>query len=477
MHLAWFTPLPPVRSGISAYCVDLLPHLAADHTIDVYVDVDRGREPSREEAQLGGIDSVSISSAHDFLWRHDRNPYELIVYQMGNATCHDYMWPYVVRFPGLVVLHDGQLHHSRARRLLHIGRPDQYRAEFRYSHPDAPPDAAEYAVAGHPGAHYYFYPMLRPIMDRARMVAVHNGRLADDLRADHPETPIEIVTMGVPDPGRPRHADVRRRHGIPDSALLVVAFGMVTPEKRITSVLQAMRATTSIVPDVHLMLVGQGVTHLDALTEARHFGVEERVTVTGFVDEDAVGDYLEAADVCLCLRWPSSRETSASWVRCLAAGKATVVTDLADMVDTPTIEPLGWQGLHVAITADGPEPEARSPKPAAQNPKPEARSPEPVAVSITPRDEVHSLMRAIVRLAEDRPLIERLGRAGRAYWAEHHRLDQMVADYRRLLDQCASQGSVATARPATDLPAHFTSDGTAATRQIAAAFDLDVDFL
>ncbi len=469
MQIAWFTPLPPTRSGISAYCVDLLPHLAPDHTIDVYVDVGRDAEPTPAEAGLGGLDSLSISSAHDFLWRHARTPYELIVYQMGNATCHDYMWPYVVRHPGLVVLHDGQLHHSRARRLLHLGRPDHYRAEFQYSHPDAPPQAAEYAIAGHPGAHYYFYPMLRPIMERARLIGVHNSRLADDLRSDYPDTPVEVVTMGVPDhsagrkPGAPYEEPtaVRRRHGIPDAALLLVAFGMVTPEKRITSVMHAMRATASIVPDVHLILVGQGVSHLDALEEARGFGVEERVIVTGFVKDDEIGDYLGAADVCLCLRWPSARETSASWLRCLAAGKATIVTDLADMVDTPTIEPLSWQVLRVP--SDGPEPEAGSP--------------EPVAIAVSPRDEVHSLMRAFVRLAHDRPLVDRLGRSARAYWADHYRLDRMVEDYRRLLDQVSKQAVGTPAKSAAGLPAHFTADGGAWTREIASAFDLDVDFL
>ena len=35
MRLAWFTPLPPQRSGISAYSAELLPLLAPKHAIDV----------------------------------------------------------------------------------------------------------------------------------------------------------------------------------------------------------------------------------------------------------------------------------------------------------------------------------------------------------------------------------------------------------------------------------------------------------
>ena len=64
-------------------------------------------------------------------------------------------------------------------------------------------------------------------------------------------------------------------------------------------------------------------------------GVADRVRVTGWVDDAAVGGYLAAADACLCLRWPTAEETSASWLRCLAAGRATVISDLAHLVDVP----------------------------------------------------------------------------------------------------------------------------------------------
>jgi len=38
-RLAWFSPLPPVRSGIARYCSDLLPGLAAgEYDIDLFVD-------------------------------------------------------------------------------------------------------------------------------------------------------------------------------------------------------------------------------------------------------------------------------------------------------------------------------------------------------------------------------------------------------------------------------------------------------
>src|SRR5262245_7305334 len=105
-NVAWFTPLPPLTSGVAQYNLELLPHLSAANAIDAFVD-------GRPSAFVTPEGRASVYNAHDFVWKHHRRPYDLVVYQLGNAPCHDYMWGYMVRYPGLVVLHDGQLHHAR----------------------------------------------------------------------------------------------------------------------------------------------------------------------------------------------------------------------------------------------------------------------------------------------------------------------------------------------------------------------------
>ena len=164
-RVAWFTPLPPVRSGVARYSVEVLSPLGHHFEIDVFIDTAERQSPS-------GV--AGVFSAHDFIWKHAADPYALIVYQLGNAPCHDYMWPYLVRFPGLVTLHDGLLHHSRARRLLEEKRPEHYRAEFRYNHPDADPCMTELGVAGLLGALTQLWPMRRVVLASSRLVLVHN---------------------------------------------------------------------------------------------------------------------------------------------------------------------------------------------------------------------------------------------------------------------------------------------------------------
>jgi glycosyltransferase involved in cell wall biosynthesis len=406
-RLAWFTPLPPVRSGIARYCSDLLPGLAAEYSIDLFVDGPPAMFESPHER-------IHLFDAHDFIWKNRASPYELIVYQLGNAPCHDYMWAYLVRYPGLVVLHDGQLHHARGRMLLQRRQPrrEDYRREFRFNHPDANPDLAELGAVGLLGSLTYPWPMLRIVVESGRCLLVHNDWLADQIRDAHPAATVDVVEMGVagfaPQSGA-RH-QIRSRYGIAEDAVVFTAFGKVTPEKRVREALRALASVQEFAPHAHLLVAGETVDYYDLQSEAERLGSSERITFSGYLRDEEIGDVLAASDVCLSMRWPTSRETSASWLRCLAAGKPTISTDLVHTVDVPTLDPRNWSVLA----------------------GPSAR---PVGVSIDILDEVHSLKLAIRRLATDEKLRVMLGSNARAIWSERFRLEGMVAGYQRVIGQ------------------------------------------
>jgi glycosyltransferase involved in cell wall biosynthesis len=496
-RLAWFTPLPPVSSGVARYSAELVPALTSTHQIDLFVDGDPASVADPP---------APVLSAHDFVWRHDRHPYDLIVYQLGNARCHDYMWGYLARYPGLVVLHDGQLHHARALSLRAQHREDDYREEFRANHPGVPADAAELAIAGWLGALTYIWPMRRLVVDMARMVVVHNQWLADVICEEQPSARVRVVEMGVPlgrdgsacgpreesesssaaarasGGGAPRavknantsgHAeprisesearhqrqeapgvgprrewkmpvDVRARYGIPADAVLFVSPGTATPEKRIPQAIRALAGLDDRVRPAHLLLVGQGVDHYDPMVDAARYGVADRVTLAGYVPHEDLDEYLAAADVCLCLRWPTSRETSAAWLRCLAAGRPTVITDLVHTADVPALDPRNWKVVHA--------------QPAVERDTLDAPPVDPAAVAIDILDEDHSLSLAMRRLAADPALRTTLGRHARALWASRFTLERMAAGYRQAIDE-------ALATPVPDrsahsgLPPHLVANG------------------
>jgi glycosyltransferase involved in cell wall biosynthesis len=486
VRLAWFSPLPPVHSGIAAYSLDVLRGLLPAHQVELFVDdavwhaagghlhagVGTGIAP------LTGPFGLPLYRAYDFPLLQERAPYDLIVYQMGNAACHRFEWPYLLRWPGLVVLHDAALHHARAQALLADKRVDDYKAEFRFNHPGIDPRVADFVVAGLEGSPYYLWPMLRLLMSRARAVAVHGTPLRDALLEEYPATPLAAISMGVPDPWESSDRPGTGLRSNPESLLpnpepsakaqgpgpkaevVLAAFGVITPEKRILPILRALAAIRTEAPHVRLRLVGEIGEHYALWQDVARTGTGDLIEVTGYVDDDRLAAELRSADVCLCLRWPTARETSASWLRCLAAGKPTIVPDQLSTVDVPTLDPRHWQLKH-----------DRSDAATVFQPPDPSRA---VAVSIELADEEAMLRQALRRLVADAPLRQTLGARAREWWIGRHAVARMHRDYLATIAWAASLP--APAFPA-DAPPHLHPEPSSLARDLLAPFGVDIDIL
>ena len=60
------------------------------------------------------------------------------------------------------------------------------------------------------------------------------------------------------------------------AAVLFIALGKVTPEKRIREAVRALAAMSEAVPDAHLLLAGESVDYYDPIADARALGVERQ---------------------------------------------------------------------------------------------------------------------------------------------------------------------------------------------------------
>jgi glycosyltransferase involved in cell wall biosynthesis len=447
------SPFPPVRTGVAACSAELVAALRArGHLIDTYPE----------------------ARAHDFPWLHRQRPYDLIVYQFGNSSHHDYIWPYALRYPGLTVLHDTRLHHARAALLLREQRRDDYRRELAWSEPGLNPDAAELAIAGFDSRLYYEWNMCRALVERSRLVAVHgeatrrelverlsgsrypmsdNRYPISDIRWDETE---RIVSMRLGHGelvSAEREAAAREmlrgRYGIPQDAIVFGVFGGLTPEKRVPQILDALRSTIPYAPGARLLLAGAPAAHAD-FGAATFADLADRVVVTGYVDEAELTDHIAAIDVSLNLRWPTARETSGPWLRALAAGKATVITDLAHLTGFASLDPRTWV-VNAPSDIRYPISDMRwtmSGSQAASAAEPSGigyrasgiGTSEAIAIAIDIVDEDHSLRLAMRRLATDGELRAQLGRAAREHWLREHAIDAMADDYERVMREARDAG-------------------------------------
>jgi len=195
------------------------------------------------------------------------------------------------------------------------------------------------------------------------------------------------------------------------------------------------------------------------------------VTLTGYLDTDeSLTDHLAACDVTLNLRWPTARETSGPWLRALAAGRATVITDLVHLGGVPSLDPRTWtvQDAEGQESGIGKGHEGNASALSPRSPIPGPRSPICVAIDIL--DEDHSLRLAMRRLAVDAALRAQLGRAARDWWARDHSVEVMVDDYERVMREAAMRPD-----PRVTLPAHMRDPGDRKLDALLKPFGVEVN--
>lgn len=347
MRIAFVSPLPPATTGIADYAADVLDAISGRFEIEAFhdqADVDASRLP------------CPAHPAATLLARHRERPFDLAVHQMGNGTAHAFQYDLLPRLPGLLVLHDLVLHHARARTFLdapevraYAAEPSSatrrdaarvplaaYSAELAYAYP-AQAERLEAAQLGTVGDLLpYAYPLFRLPVEASRAIAVHNDFMADSVRAEVPEAEVVRVAMPVTSVSvPPDHVRaLRERLGIGPGALVVGAFGWLTREKRIDTVVRAVARVRAALPHVRLLLVGPVPDReaLDALLAAR--GLRDAI-VTGRVPFAELPAHIEAADVVAHLRYPTARETSAALLRVLAQGRPAIVSDLEHLSAIP----------------------------------------------------------------------------------------------------------------------------------------------
>jgi hypothetical protein len=237
-------------------------------------------------------------------------------------------------------------------------------------------------------------PFCESVLAAAEGVIAHSRYVLDRVAALRPGLPVALVPMGVPlAPAIPRE-DARARLGLPQGALILASFGHINPYKRLEAVLRAVKALRADRPDMRYLLVGSISPSYDPRAAISRAGLEDSVTVTGYVDRAAFEDCVAAADICLNLRHPTAGETSASLLRLLGAGKPTLVTASGSFAELPP-------GVAAQVDLDASE---------------------------------GDLILEYCRLLAERPdLAAAMGAQARAYVAHEHTLDGAATSYMRFL--------------------------------------------
>jgi glycosyltransferase involved in cell wall biosynthesis len=328
IRIDYVSPLPPVRSGIADYSVDLLPHLAAQDGVSDLRLIHLPGQPVAPEVAARWTLAAAEEAGLD-----GRIP----LYQMGNNRYHEGVAALAMRLPGVLTLHDVVLHHLLLDVTLGRGLFDPYIERLARDHGWAGRAAGLVKRWGAYGdAAVFALPAHRALLRRQRGVLVHSAWAAGVIAEEDPEIRVRAIDMGIPlpppaDPAAGRR--LRRRFGLPEDGPVLGSFGFQTPIKRTAAVIHALAAPG--LERVHLLVVGEVSPAVDLEGEARRAGVADRVHLTDFLPYEDFEASIAAVDLCLNLRYPTAGETSASLLRVMALGCPAIVSDYAQFADLP----------------------------------------------------------------------------------------------------------------------------------------------
>jgi glycosyltransferase involved in cell wall biosynthesis len=373
VKVAYFSPLPPERTGIADYSALLLPELQRRVEVEV---VRRGR-------------------------RRAPRGTDVCLYHVGNnPDAHGWIVAALRRRRGVVVLHDFVLHHLVAG--LTVGRGDG----------DGYLDAMERdsGVFGRLVAHGVIdgllppvwetradqFPLVHEVLDHADGAIVHSHFVEHRVRESGFRGPVWRIPM----PAWPEPDEVRP-FALPRPAAVVIGcFGNLNPAKRGPQLLQAFAEVREKHADALLVLAGGISSRYDLELQAEEHGLSlgESVVHLGYLDEHEIQPLLAACDILVSLRWPTMGETSASVIRALTAGRPIVVSDV------------GWfSELPDRVAAK---------------------------VPVGP-GEVETLTAFLDALASDEGLRRKMGRAAAEYARQEHDLDRAADLYVAALEEGA----------------------------------------
>ncbi|MCO5175548.1 MAG: glycosyltransferase [Thermomicrobiales bacterium] len=308
------TPLPPLPTGIAQYSHDLLSGI--DGRWKILVTGESGSSPS---PSWKTIDVANARSSR----RTANTP---SIYQIGNSGFHKIAMQQALTKPGIAVLHDTVLHHGRLSMMLGKRGGKRYRTLLHDLY-GADGDRVAHDVALGRQIDLSAYPLIEDISAASRLIVVHSEIARERVLAVAPEATVRIVPMGIPLPALVDQRAARDALGIPQSAFVIASITHVNPNKRLPVVLRAVRMLRERIPEFRLIVAGTQAPGIDLLRQARAFGVEDRVTVLGYVTDDGARLLARTADACVNLRYPSAGETSASLLRLLGAGRPVLITN------------------------------------------------------------------------------------------------------------------------------------------------------
>src|SRR5215471_4500052 len=265
MKIAYFSPMPSAKTGIATYSSYLVPVLAKQCEVTVFVP-----------------NHCAWSSPEITLCNFEENPYlikslpvyDQIIYHIGNNPhFHLDIYKVLLRYPGVVVLHDlvlyflvaGQGKGGLIKEFCENYGPMKLDELWRVFNESPDGDLLRY---GNPAR----YPLIRRALDRSHAIVVHNQTSATQLAQMGFGSKVHVIPHLCYEDQvirvKEKDSSALRSHlGFTEADIVIGIFGFIGPPKRIDKLFRAVRTILDETPNLPLriLIVGEGTPLADAI--------------------------------------------------------------------------------------------------------------------------------------------------------------------------------------------------------------------
>ena len=320
MRINWLSPVPPAPTAIGDFSRRIMPSLAERMQVTLWTDV--------EGAAAEACPGVPIRSCRqlELCWT-DLNFADFTLYNIGNdARFHAHYLGMLERHPGVVILHDFNLHEINRERFLQ--GPGGEKAFARYVYQLAGAEGLRRVIRFRQGKETFedvveALPLIQSVTRHATGIIAFNEAMLDSLR-ERTKAPLLFCPLPMEREGRlPPPAKRSFTEGEP---VELVMFGYLnSPNRRLPEVIEAVAGYAK--GPVHLTLFGHIENRAGFARQLQGTGARDRIDYLGYLDEERMREVLQRAHLAINLRNPTRGESSDSLLRAWKHALPMLVTN------------------------------------------------------------------------------------------------------------------------------------------------------
>lgn len=333
MKINWFCPLLPEKTDIAHYTSRILTDLQQQTEIILWTDKRVWLPELEQQATVRWYDPNDLPM-------EELASANINIYNIGNNNdFHGSIWQVSRQFPGIVVIHDVNLHYLLTcfyEKYLKPGADQEAYVELmRQCHGQACNQDLQKFFKGKLdwGIISERYPLAFAAVENALGVIVHTSEAYEMFSRDQ-RCHCPVLYSPLPYPSTPIHA-VNPVENSKGSPYRLVIFGYLGGlYRRVQSVLEAlggMREKSRFRLDIYGQIWDKG--YIQGLIQ--QFKLEDIVSLHGFVAESVLDKALASADLVFNLRYPTGGEASGSQMRIWSHGLPSLVTRIGWYADLP----------------------------------------------------------------------------------------------------------------------------------------------